>query len=112
MASTAVASRRTSTRRRPTRRTYALRRALVSAFVLALLVAAFSAGTALRSDAADVPVADVTVVVAEGETVWDIAGEHLPAGQRVHAYAAEVLAHNDVDAATVRPGTVLHLPQG
>ena len=98
-------------RRRPSRRTYALRRAFVSAVVLALLVAAFSAGTALRSDAADTPSADATVVVAEGDTVWDIAVAHLPEGGNAHAYVAEVLEHNDLDAAALRPGTLLRLPR-
>lgn len=105
-------ARRGAAARRPTRRTYALRRALVSLVVLALLVAAFSAGMALRSDAADTAsMVQATVVVAEGDTVWDIAVAYLPEGANTHAYVAQVLEHNDLDAAAVRPGTVLRLPR-
>ena len=112
MQTATVTRTRAAARRRPTRRTYAVRRAIVSFFVLALLVAAFSAGTALRSDAADpASMLEASVVVAEGETVWDIATAYLPEGRNAHAYAAEVLDHNDIDAASLRPGTVLRLPR-
>lgn len=80
---------------------------------VAALVAVTVGGLALRSDAAPATApAPVTVVVAPGDTVWDLALAHLPPGSSPHAYVAEVLARNDVDAAAVRPGTVLRLPRG
>lgn len=110
-----VAAKRTTgapaRRRRPTRRMYALRRLLASTLVLAVLLGAFFAVTALRSEAAGPAPLEATVVVAPGETVWDIAVEYLPEGQRAHAYVAAVLRHNDLDAASVPAGTVLRLPR-
>lgn len=55
--------------------------------------------------------ASVTVVVGEGDTVWDLAGRHVPAGVDRAVYVAEVVAANDVDAGALVPGSVLRLPQ-
>lgn len=51
------------------------------------------------------------VVVSRGETVWDLAVAHAPAGEHRQVYVAEVLARNDVDPARLLPGTVLRLPR-
>ncbi|HUH06415.1 MAG TPA: LysM peptidoglycan-binding domain-containing protein [Egibacteraceae bacterium] len=50
------------------------------------------------------------IVVAEGDTVWDLAREHVPAGQDPAVYSALIVEHNGVDAAALRPGDVLALP--
>lgn len=52
----------------------------------------------------------VRLVVGPGDTVWDLAAPHAPAGTDAMAYVAEVAAFNDVDPRAVRPGTVLRLP--
>lgn len=50
------------------------------------------------------------VVVADGDTVWQIARRHGPEGVHQAVYAAEIVAHNGVDATRLVPGTVLRLP--
>lgn len=52
----------------------------------------------------------ITVVVAPGETLWDIAAPHAPAGTEPMAYVVQIAAHNGVDPRAVQPGTVLQLP--
>lgn len=51
-----------------------------------------------------------TVVIAEGDTIWDLARMHAPAGRDAVAYMAEVVAMNEVDATALQPGMVLRLP--
>lgn len=53
----------------------------------------------------------VIIVVAEGDTVWDLALEHAPEGEDPDVYSALIVEHNDVDAAALRPGDVLALPR-
>ncbi len=66
----------------------------------------------MRSAAAtaDGGVARVEIVIAPGDTVWDLAYAHAPAGQSPQAYIASILDVNDVDATALLPGTVLRLP--
>jgi hypothetical protein len=51
-----------------------------------------------------------TVMVAQGESVWDVAAAQAP--DAVRAYAAAVLALNGLRSAAVPSGTVLQLPEG
>lgn len=51
-----------------------------------------------------------TVMVAQGESVWDVAAAQAP--DAVGAYAAAVLALNGLTSAAVPSGTVLQLPEG
>ena len=51
------------------------------------------------------------VVVQAGDTIWDLALAHLPRGADAATYVATVVATNAVDAARLRPGTVLDLPR-
>ena len=98
-------------RRAQRRRVFLMRRLLV-ALVLGVMVVAIASVLALRSEAASDPgVVAAAVVVGEGETVWDIAREYVPAGVHPQAYVAAVLRHNDVDPTAVVPGTVLELPR-
>jgi hypothetical protein len=53
---------------------------------------------------------EVVVVVAAGQTVWQLALPHAPAGTPAHAFVADVLAHNGRTSAHVRPGDVLRIP--
>jgi nucleoid-associated protein YgaU len=49
-------------------------------------------------------------VVRPGDTIWDIAAEHLPEGTSVQDYVAEIILLNDIDPAELSPGSVLDLP--
>ena len=93
------------------RRNVALRRRIAAVLTVALVVLSISSLLALRSDAAPSVVNEASVVIAPGETVWDIAYDYAPEGQHPQAYVAEVLRYNDLDAAAVLPGTVLRLPR-
>ncbi len=96
-------------RRRPN---VALRRRIAAVLTIAVVVVAICAAWAMRSYAApDAGLVEATVVIAPGETVWDIAYDYAPDGQHPQAYIAEVLRHNGVDAGAVAPGTVLRLPR-
>ena len=85
--------------------------------VLALLVvvaaaAWFLGGGLVRASQADEPAQPaVTVVVQAGDTVWDLARLHAPAGSSTQDYAMQIVIHNDVTATALRPGTVLELPR-
>lgn len=107
----AVRSPRPVTRRT---RTFQRRRAAVLAAVIVVVaVGAFLLGVVTSSPAgAQQPApAPVTVVVAPGDTVWELARDHRPDHVSVNEYAATVLAHNDLDATAVVPGTVVELPR-
>ena len=96
-------------RRRPN---VALRRRIAAVLTVAVVVLAICAAWAMRSYASpEGGVVEATVVVAPGETVWDIAYDYAPQGQHPQAYIAEVLRYNGVDAGAVAPGTVLRLPR-
>jgi nucleoid-associated protein YgaU len=49
-------------------------------------------------------------VIAPGDTVWDLARRHAPAGAGVGEYAAVIVRANGVDARRLQPGDVLVLP--
>lgn len=93
------------------------RRRIVAAavVVLAALAIAMAMAPALSAPAAQAPPSaragePVTIVVGPGDTVWQLAAPHAPAGTDPMAYVVEVAAFNDVDPRAVRPGTVLRLP--
>lgn len=118
MATTAVAHRTIRAGTRPAdgrpaarRRTVVVRRRLVALVTIAGLVLALGVTWAMRSEAAPDGVAEATVVVAPGETVWDIATQYVPDGVHPQAYVAHVLRYNDVEASAVLPGTALRLPR-
>lgn len=94
------------------RRNVLLRRRIAALLVIALVSLAVSGLWAMRSEASsDAGPLEATVVVAPGETVWEIANEYVPAGDHPQAYVARVLRYNNLDAAAVQPGMVLRLPR-
>ena len=127
MSAVAVAPRRVRTAARPARgvfvqqrpvraagrrqRAVYLRRRIAAVATIAALALAISGLWAMRSNAASDAGLEATVVVAPGETVWDIAMDYLPHGQRPQVYVAEILRHNDIDPAAVVPGAALQLPR-
>lgn len=101
--------------RRGTGRPWRLRhvpRPLMLLLLVAMVLGVLLSGLVGDSDA-DVPGPQAqTVVVGHGDTVWDLAREHVPAGMTVQDYAWLVVEHNDVTATALQPGTVLVLPGG
>lgn len=97
-------------------RTYALRRAAV------LVVAALLAATPVLlgvprpgGGAAALPIqpsgdGQQSVVLAPGETLWEVLAPHTPAGTARHDFIALVLDANGVDGSTIAPGQVIRLP--
>jgi hypothetical protein len=63
-----------------------------------------------RADAVSADRPALTVVVSQGDTLWDLALAHTPSGQDPVAYLAEVITLNDVKATALQPGMVLRLP--
>lgn len=50
------------------------------------------------------------VVVADGETLWELVLPHAPEGSDPHAWIAEVAEHNGIDPGHVQPGDALRIP--
>ena len=93
------------------RHVYWLRRTLVLVLTLLLVLSVVGAVRALVGQPpAPVVRTDLTVVVAPGQTLWDIARRYAPADRDLTAWAAEIAAYNDVEAQTVQPGTPLVIP--
>jgi hypothetical protein len=93
------------------------RRIAVVAVVLLLAVAgwlvALLLALPLHSDArlAAAPPSE-QVVVAPGDTIWDVARAHAPEGVDPLVYVAQVVEHNGVEATSLTTGMVLELPPG
>lgn len=68
--------------------------------------------TATTSAAEDPPAPPVAVVIQPGDTLWDLARTHAPAGMATLEYVALVEDLNDVRAGLLLPGHVLELPAG
>jgi hypothetical protein len=96
---------------RPPRRVFWLRRALVLAVLTAVVLAGAVTVRAL-SRGGDAPVArmEVTVVIPEGGTLWDLAARYAPAGVDRASWIADVAEHNAIDPAAMRPGTAVSVP--
>jgi hypothetical protein len=97
---------------RPHPAVYRRRRLLAAVALLVLAGVAVLGWSGLRAQdaTAAVPVTAQTVVVAPGDTVWDLARAHAPAGVSVSAYAQEIVRVNGVEPAALAPGSVLRLP--
>ncbi|MGH8886184.1 MAG: LysM peptidoglycan-binding domain-containing protein [Egibacteraceae bacterium] len=93
---------------RQRRLTATLLLAIVAGLVPAVVVLAFTAPA--RADAVRAVRPPLTVVVGQGDTLWDLTLAHAPSTQDPMAYVAEVTALNDVKATALEPGMVLRLP--
>ena len=92
---------------------YWLRRTLVLLAATGLVLVLMGAAGAIRNVAGpSEPVArtNLTVVVAPGQTLWDIAARYAPADRDITGFAAEIAELNDVDALAVQPGSPLVVP--
>lgn len=95
-------------RTRAQRRTYLRRRLVVLLAALALVTVGV---LALGGSAEPVPAAsDARVVVAPGQTLWDVAVAHAPAGTDPRVYVAQLQQVNGLRSPDVPAWTVLLLP--
>lgn len=94
---------------RPSRGVFLVRRLLVvGALVLAALVGAAVAGDRAGADLAD-PVAG-HVVLAPGETLWDVAVATAPDGVDAREHLARIRELNGLGSGALAPWTVVLLP--
>jgi nucleoid-associated protein YgaU len=95
-------------------RTYVRRRRIVLLFASLGLTAVLAGPitSALGADTAGLrPVADRTFVVERGDTLWAIASQ-VVAGRDPRQVVDQIEASNGIDAGSLRPGMVLHVPAG
>jgi hypothetical protein len=97
--------------RSTSRATYWRRRATVLAGLLALVVVLVTL-TGLGGAEADLEdrIAG-QVTLAPGDTLWDVATEHAPAGVDTRAYLADIRQLNGFDSGALDPWTVVLLPR-
>jgi len=80
---------------------------LLTAIVLLLvLLLANAVGASVPDDAA----AYGTHQVVDGDTLWDIAGEHTAAGEDVRRVVFEIERLNDLSDSVIFPGQELRVP--
>ena len=90
---------------------YRLRRILVLAVLIAVLAAAVMAARAATASVTPAPERiEITVVLAQGETLWDLARHYAPAGADRSAWAVDVAARNGLDPAAISAGTPVVVP--
>lgn len=113
-------SARTAARRTAQRVVYRRRRAALGLLAVALLVGAAVvligrsapvAGPATEA-ATEAEASTIVVVVQPGDTLWEVALPHVPAGVHPTAYVSQIAADNGVDPRQLQAGTVLRLPAG
>lgn len=86
-----------------------LRRALVIALAVVLVLGVVGVVRATTSDA-PVDQIDVTVVVPAGGTLWDLAERYAPVGADRSTWVAAVADRNGVDPGAIQPGTAVSVP--
>ncbi len=97
--------RRLARRRMLARRRRTATVAAVSIGVATLFAGGRSASVPARAGAGE------QIVVAPGETLWDIATEHGPEGVDVRAYVDELIRTNGLSGATLPAGASIELPR-
>ncbi len=85
-----------------------LRAAVLLTTVVASVFLIFSSG--VEADSA--PRQTVLHVVQPGDTLWDLARRHTPAGGDVRATVGHIRHLNGLPGSTVEVGTALHIPSG
>ncbi|HEX2370818.1 MAG TPA: LysM peptidoglycan-binding domain-containing protein [Acidimicrobiia bacterium] len=79
---------------------------LISVTAMMVLVLVLASGVAAR----DPRPASVTVVVAAGDTLWDLASAATPPGRDVRATVFEIRKRNHLTDSVLRPGQVVRVP--
>jgi hypothetical protein len=83
---------------------------LVLILAALLAVAGIAAGTRAAADSSVPAGPRPSVVVQDGDTLWNIAGRHAPGLDR-RAVIAEIRRLNDLENSTVETGQLLVLPR-
>lgn len=81
---------------------------------LSVLLATVCAVFLLIGGAADAeapPAPATEYVVAEGDTLWDIASAHTDVGEDVRATIGAIRDRSGIDSSSLQVGQVLHIPQ-
>ena len=81
---------------------------------LSVLLATVCAVFLLIGGAADAdapPAPAIEYVVAEGDTLWEIASAHTDDGEDVRATIGAIRDRSGVDSSSLQVGQVLHIPQ-
>lgn len=63
------------------------------------------------ADAEEPPAPAVEYVVAQGDTLWDIAADHVDAGADVRPLIREIKERSGLTSSEIQPGQVLQIPQ-
>lgn len=98
-------------RPRPSRAVYLRRRIMVAAALVVLLAVAGVVLGRLTAGAGPTDAVSGHVVVAPGQTLWDVAVEHAPAGTDHRAYLDQIMQLNGYDG-SVQAWEVVLLPAG
>jgi len=85
------------------------RRVLVLAILVALVLGAVGVVRASTPDATTDQI-DITVVVPDGGTLWDLAERYAPPGADRSTWVDAVADRNDVDPGAIQPGTAVSVP--
>ena len=86
---------------------------LLTSVALALVLLLAGAVVARADDPTAPVVAETTLVahtVLPGDTLWDIAGEHVAQGDDVRNLIEDIKRINDLDSSVIVPGQVLQVP--
>ncbi len=84
----------------------------LGALMVALLLALFlTGGSSASSETTGTPTATERIVVAPGQTLWDIASDHTADGD-VRATVDRIEQLNALDSAMLRAGQELFVPAG
>lgn len=92
------------------RREAARRRAWLGAVAAVVVAAAVVTGGGAPAASGRVARGPGAVVLAPGDTLWDVAERHAPAGEDPRAFVDELVRLNDLDGAP-RAGVRLRLPR-
>ena len=63
------------------------------------------------ADADEVPGPAIEHVVEAGDTLWQIAADHVPAGADVRPLILDIKERSGIVSSTLQPGQVLQIPQ-
>lgn len=63
------------------------------------------------ADAEDLPGTTTSYVVAPGDTLWEIAGEHVADGEDVRVYIDAIKERSGIGSSSLQVGQVLQIPQ-
>ena len=62
------------------------------------------------ADAEEGPARAIEYVVAQGDTLWDVAAEHVGQGEDVRPRIQEIKDLSGIRSSALQPGQVLHIP--